>query len=92
MKHLENCTFYTDNRDAFAEVLPPERHKIGKQHTVAVERDNSNTRHHLGRFTRKTKIVSKSEKMVDISLKLWYNLNVEEIFKSFQRVALSIYK
>jgi insertion element IS1 protein InsB len=26
VKHLKNCTFYTDNWDAFAEVLPPERH------------------------------------------------------------------
>ena len=58
LKHLKNCTFFTDNWDAFAEVLPPERHIIGKTGTVAIERDNSNTRHHLGRFTRRTKVVS----------------------------------
>jgi IS1 family transposase/transposase-like protein len=91
VKHLKNCIFYTDNWDAFAKVLPQKRHVIGKTGTVSIERDNSNTRHHLGRFTRKTKVVSKSEEMVDISIKLWYNLTKEEIFKSFQRVALSIF-
>jgi IS1 family transposase len=72
-------------------VLPQKRHVIGKTGTVSIERDNSNTRHHLGRFTRETKVVSKSEEMVDISIKLWYYLTKEEIFKSFQRVALAIF-
>jgi len=58
VQHLKNCIFYTDNWDSFSEVLPPERHVIGKSHTVAIERDNSNTRHHLGRMARRTKIVS----------------------------------
>ncbi|MDR2606024.1 MAG: hypothetical protein LBC38_01930, partial [Oscillospiraceae bacterium] len=44
---------------------PAERHIIGKAFTHAIERDNSNTRHHLGRFTRRTKVVSKKEFMVD---------------------------
>jgi IS1 family transposase len=48
VRHLKNCVFYTDSWEAFAEVLPPERHIIGKQHTPIIERDNSNTRHHLG--------------------------------------------
>ena len=42
VRHLENCTFYTDHWDAFAEVLPPERHIIGKAHTIDIEHDNSN--------------------------------------------------
>ena len=91
MKHLTNCIFYTDNWDAFAKVLPKKRHVIGKAGTVGIERENSNTRHHLGRFTRETKVVSKSEEMVDISIKLWYNITKDEIFRSFQRVALSIF-
>ena len=91
VKHLKNCIFYTDNWDAFAKVLPKKRHIIGKTGTVSIERDNSNTRHHLGRFTRDTKVVSKTAEMVDISLKLWYHLTIEKVFKSFQRVALSIF-
>ena len=59
VKHLSDCQYYTDNWEAFAKVLPAERHHIGKSGTATVERDNSNTRHHLGRFTRRTKIVSK---------------------------------
>jgi insertion element IS1 protein InsB len=50
VKHLKICTFYTDNWDDFAKVLPQDRHIIGKTHTVDIERDNSNTRHHHGRF------------------------------------------
>jgi IS1 family transposase len=91
VKHLKECIFYTDSWDAFAKVLPKKRHIIGKAGTVGIERDNSNTRHHLGRFTRKTKIVSKSIEMVDISIRLWYYFIKEEVFKSFQRVALSIF-
>ena len=91
-KHLKNCIFYTDNWDAFAKVLPKERHIIGKSGTVCIERDNSNTRHNLGRFTRRTKVVSKSKEMVDLSIKLWRYLNNSEIFKSFQNVFISIFK
>lgn len=92
VKHLENCIFYTDNWDAFSKVLPPERHIIGKSGTHCIERDNSNTRHHLGRFTRRTKVVSKKDEMVDTSLKLWNALTNTEIFRQFQALALSIYR
>ena len=91
MKHLKNCTFYTDNWDAFAEVLPPERHVIGKRHTVDIERDNSNTRHHLGRFTRRTKVVSKKEFMVDLTLRIWQAVTANDCFIKLQNIALAIY-
>jgi len=91
VKHLKNCIFYTDNWDAFAKILPKERHVIGKSHTVVIERDNSNTRHHLGRMTRRTKIVSKQEDMINISMKLWCALTDPEIFAQYQRKFLSIY-
>jgi insertion element IS1 protein InsB len=91
LKHLDKCVFYTDDWDAFAKVLPPERHIIGKEHTVGIERDNSNTRHHLGRFTRKTKVVSKKEFMVDLTLRIWHAVTTTGLFKLLQEVALSIY-
>jgi insertion element IS1 protein InsB len=91
VKHLTDCIFYTDDWDAFAKVLPPERHVIGKAHTIDIEHDNSNTRHHLGRFTRRTKIVSQKVSMVDLSLKLWHALTDENVFREFQALALSIY-
>jgi len=92
VKHLKNCIFYTDKWEAFAEVLPPQRHIIGKSGTVVVERDNSNTRHHLGRFTRRTKVVSKSKIMVDLTIRLWNALTKPEIFKLWQNQLLYIFR
>jgi len=92
VKHMTDCTFYTDDWDAFAKVLPKDRHIVGKSHTLAIERDNSNTRHHLGRMTRRTKVVSRCEKMLDASLKLWVNLTTPEIFELYQGRALSIFQ
>ena len=37
-KGLTNCTFYSDDWDAFAKVLLAERHVIGKAHTSWVRR------------------------------------------------------
>jgi insertion element IS1 protein InsB len=91
LKHLTACLFYTDDWDAFTQVLPKERHIIGKAHTHAIERDNSNTRHHLARMTRRTKVVSKSQDMVHASLKLWCALTVPAIFAYYQAMFLSIF-
>ena len=92
VKHLEKCVFYTDRWNAFAEILPAERHVAGKTHTVMIERDNSNTRHHLGRFTRRTKVVSKKDFMVDYSIRIWRALQILEIFAKFQTDFSSIFK
>jgi len=92
VKHLKDCIFYTDNWKAFAKVLPKKRHVIGKAGTIAIEQDNSNTRHHLGRMTRRTKVVSKSEKMVHKSIKIWCALTTPKIFTEYQNSFLSIFK
>jgi len=84
--------FYTDDWDAFAKVLPKDRHVIGKAHTIAIEQDNSNTRHHLARFTRRTKVVTQKSDMVNVSLKLWHAMTDSEIFAEFQAIALDIFK
>ncbi|MDR1921358.1 MAG: hypothetical protein LBS31_06390, partial [Candidatus Adiutrix sp.] len=60
--------------------------------TASIERDNSNTRHHLGRMTRRTKVVSKKEGMVHASLKLWRALNEPKVFTHYQELFLSIFK
>jgi insertion element IS1 protein InsB len=91
VRHLKNCTFYTDDWDAFSKVLPPKRHIIGKVHTVDIERDNSNTRHHLGRFTRRTKVVSQKEFMVELTLRIWHAVTTTELFSTLQNIALSIF-
>jgi insertion element IS1 protein InsB len=92
VKHLKDCIFYTENWDAFGQVLPKDRHVIGKAYTHAIERDNSNTRHHLARMTRKTKVVSQSEDMIHASLKLWCALHVPAIFAKYQALFLSIFR
>ena len=91
VKHLKDCIFYIDDWDAFARVLPPERHIVGKAHTIDIEHDNSNTRHHLGRFTRRTKVVSQLELMVDITLRIWHAVTTTSLFSSLQKIMLSIY-
>jgi len=91
VSHLRRCVFYTDRWEAFAEILPPERHVIGKEHTVTTERDNSNTRHHLGRFTRRTKVVSRLEHMVEITLCIWHAVTTTGLFALLQNTLLSIY-
>jgi insertion element IS1 protein InsB len=58
---LTDCVFYTDDWNAFSQGLPPECHVVGKAHAIDIEHDNSNTRHHLGRFTRRTQVVSRKE-------------------------------
>jgi insertion element IS1 protein InsB len=92
VKHLKNCIFYTDKWNAFSEILPPELHIVGKKHTVCIERDNSNTRHHLGRFTWRTKVVSKMDHMVDLSLRIWHAVTTTDLLFKLQEKALSIYK
>ena len=91
VKHLKNCIFYTDSWDAFSKVLPKERHIIGKQHTVAIEQDNSNIRNDLARFTRRTKVVSKSEYMINLTLKLWQAFHSSSLFYHLQITLLSVF-
>ena len=91
LKQLTDGIFYTDPWEAFAHVWPKDRHILGKAHTQAIERDHSNTRHHLARLTRRTKVVSKSAAMGHASLKLWCALPVPAIFEAYQRLFLSIF-
>ena len=92
VKHLTHCTFYTDDWDAFATVLPAERQVVGKAHTACIERDNSNTRHHLSRFTRRTKVVSRCETMVDYTLRIWHAVTNTELFEKLQGKLMAIFK
>jgi insertion element IS1 protein InsB len=92
VRHLTNCTFYADNWEAFAKVLPSERHVIGKTHTITIEHNNSSTRHHLGRLTGRTKVVSKKEFMVDLSLRIWHTVTTTNRFSLLQETVPSLFK
>ena len=91
VKHLTGCTFYTDHWKAFAEVLPKKRHVIGKRHTIAIEQDNSNIRNDLARFTRRTKVVSRSIYMIHLTLKLWQAFKTTHLFDYLQSIYLSVF-
>ncbi len=51
--------YYTDNWICFAEVLPPEKHFIGKQYTKKIEGMNTWFRTRLRRLVRRTTCFSK---------------------------------
>jgi insertion element IS1 protein InsB len=89
-EHLD-AVFYTDNWESYAKVIPAERHIVGKKYTVGIEQNNSNIRHFLGRFTRRTKVVSKSAIMVLATLKICWYINENNGFDYFQNIFLSIY-
>ena len=91
LKHLKKAIFYTDDWKVYAEILPKERHVIGKGYTVGIERNNSNVRHHLGRMTRRTKVVSKSKEMIDLTMKLHWHVNENGGFDVLQKSVLSIF-
>jgi insertion element IS1 protein InsB len=67
------CNFVTDEWGGFFRCLPDEnRHFYGKDLTFPIEATNSDIRHRLARFKRKTKSSSRSNEMVDLSLKLFH--------------------
>ena len=78
VKHLKDCTFYTDSWDAFSKVLPKVKHIIGKQHTAAIERDNSNIRNDLALFTRRTN----SGRLFKLLISFLYSRNLSYLFLS----------
>jgi IS1 family transposase len=90
VKHLEECALHTDDRDASAAVSPPERHRIGKRRAVVIERDNGNTRHHLARFTRRAKAVSRLPHMVDITLRIRRAVTTTHLFDNLQQLPNSV--
>ncbi|MBV0899330.1 MAG: hypothetical protein KTV77_03055 [Wolbachia endosymbiont of Fragariocoptes setiger] len=60
IKTLQPKYIYTDNLASYREVLPSEKHVIGKKHTQLIESINATFCHYLCRFRRKTKGYSKS--------------------------------
>jgi IS1 family transposase len=72
---VEGKTVVTDDWDGYHRLIEEDQLFTGKDLTVPIERDNSNVRHFLARFRRRTKVVSKSQEMVDLSLRLYHHLH-----------------
>ncbi len=83
LKNWKTKLFCTDNWEAYSLEIPPELHLIGKSETMYIERNNCCYRHWIGRFKRKSIIVSKSLEMVDLTMGLFarYRVNgdIQEI-------------
>ena len=67
--------YYTDDWEVYREVIPAEKLTQSKKYTIGIEQNNSNVRHYLGRMTRRTKVVTKSIEMLNISLLITCYLN-----------------
>lgn len=68
------CSFVTDEWVRFFRLLPEKRHFYGKDLTFPIEGTNSDIRHRLARFHRKSKVTSRSAEMVEFSLLLFHHL------------------
>ncbi|MGH7054357.1 MAG: IS1 family transposase [Stellaceae bacterium] len=88
-------TFLTDDWDGFHRLIPKDQLFTGKDLTFSIEQDNSDIRHFVARFRRRTKVVSKSALMVDRSLRLYHYLhdnpqNLAALLASFIYLQLTL--
>jgi insertion element IS1 protein InsB len=83
--------FLTDDREGYHRLIPEDQLFTGKDLTFGIEQDNSNVRHFLARFRRRTKVVSKSAGMVDLSLRLYHHYHEPRNFTALAAIFLSIF-
>ena len=74
--------YFSDHWEAYAELIPPEYLIQTKAETHGIERNNSRQRHWFARFRRKTCVVSRSLKMVDLTMALYAKFWVNGIFNA----------
>ncbi len=88
---LAGKTFVTDDWEGYRRVIPPGQLFTGKHLTFPIEQDNSNVRHHLARFHRRTKVASKCRTMVDLSLRLLHHLQDPKTYAAYAEKIRSIF-
>ena len=76
LRQWETKIYCTDEWDTYYMEIEPEKHCATKRETVAIERNNGRQRHWLGRFHRRTVIVSRSIEMVNLSIALFAHYRV----------------
>ena len=88
------AVYCTDDGKAYSTELeklcPAAHHLISKSETVAIERNNSDNRHGFGRLHRRTKIVSKSIQMVDLTMALFARFRANKHYKTLRNLRLSL--
>ena len=88
---VKGKTFVTDDWEGYHRVIPQAQLFTGKDLTFPIEQDNSNIRHCLARFRRRTKVVSKCRTMVDLSLRLLHHLQHPAAFASYAQRLVTIF-
>ncbi len=73
LKEVEIEEYCTDHWKAFARVLPPEKHTIGKDYTKNIEGVNTSIRARNRRFVRKTTCFSKKKENHMAALNIMFN-------------------
>jgi insertion element IS1 protein InsB len=76
LEQLEVRVFFADNWEVYAELIPAKLLVQTKAETHGVERDNFCQRHWCGRFRRKTCMVSRSLRMIDLTMFLFARFHV----------------
>jgi insertion element IS1 protein InsB len=75
--------FVTDNCEACHQLIPEAQLRTGKDLTYPIEQDNSNARHYIGRFKRRTKTTSRCIRTVDLSMLLLYHVSTWQSFRIY---------
>ena len=87
LRHWSVWFFCTDEWAVYVNEIPEASLIRDKQGTVGIERNNARQRHWFARFKRKSLVVSKSLRMVDLTMALFARFHVngqrEEIASFF---------
>jgi len=76
------CIFVTDEYQPFFKHIPEQRHFYGKDITFPIEQSNSDIRHWLARFIRRSKSSTRSVKMLTASLTLMHAVQINSQFNN----------
>lgn len=85
--------YCTDNWQAYEEELEDHQdahHVATKSETRNIDRNNSDNRHWFARFRRKSKIVSKSKEMADLTMTLFAKFRVNGCIDLLRNCRLSL--
>jgi IS1 family transposase/transposase-like protein len=74
------CNFITDEYAPFFKHIPEDRHYYGKDMTFPIEQSNSDIRHWLARFIRRSKSTTRSIAMLASSITLMHSVQIEKVF------------
>ena len=71
MERWKPRLYCTDDRAAYAALIPPGRLFVGKEETHGIERDHARQRHWLARSRRRSIVVPRTLRMVEASIALF---------------------